>query len=161
MRMRKHYGHRQMIWDVNNNGDRAMQEVKHKAWFDSGAVAQNTADNNTITLDAPGVGKSNFLIGAIFHHIQSGMAYRVDHGLSKDLTEAGNIQTEPVKEESDTLMNAIQDVKTSGCDSVGMGFGAKGIKLPDDNIRYLYAQGSAGNESVLHGVDIYYIEDTT
>lgn len=144
-----------------SNGDRAMVEIKHKAWFDAGAVAANTADNNTITLDAPGDGKSNYLVGAIFHHIQGGMNYRVDHGLSKDLTEAGNIQLEAVKEEADTLMNALQGVTSTGCDSDGYGFGAKGIKLPDDNIRYLYAQSSAGQESVLHGVDIYYIQDTT
>jgi hypothetical protein len=154
------YG-RRFMYHVTNGGKAAMQEVKHKAWFDSGAVAQNTADNNTITLDAPGAGKSNYLVGAIFHHVQAGMSYRVDHGLSKDLTEAGNIQTEAVKEESDTMMNALQGVTGTGCDSDGYGFGAKGIKLPDDDIRYLYAQGSAGQESVLHGVDIYYIQDTT
>jgi hypothetical protein len=154
------YGRRSIPHAIQN-GDRAMVEVKHVAWFDSGAVAQNTADNNTITLEAPGAGKSNYLVGAIFHHFQAGMPYRVDHALSKDLTEAGNIQTEAVKEEPDTLINELQNVTGTGCDSVGMGFGAKGIKLPDDNVRYLYAQGSAGQESILHGVDIYYIEDTT
>ena len=142
-------------------GVRDMSEIKHKAWFSSSNISSNTADNNTITLDTPGAGKSNYLVGAIFHHIQAGMSYRVDHALSKDLTEAGNIQTEAVKEESDTLVNGMQNVLSSGCDSVGIGFGAKGIKLPDDNIRYLYAQNSAGSESVLHGVDVYYTEDDT
>ncbi len=136
-------------------------EVKHKAWFSAAAVNQNVADNNTISLDAPGGGKSNYLLGAIFHHIQAGMAYKVDHGLSVDLTEAGNIQTEAVKEEADTIMNGIQGVTTTGCDSTGVGFGGKGIKLPSDDVRYLYAQASAGAESVLHGVDIYYTEDDT
>lgn len=137
-----------------------MAEVKKASWFDSGAIASNTADNNTITLDTPASGKANFLVGANFHHIQAGMAYRVDHGLSKDLTESGNIQTEAVKEHTNTLVNAIQSVINTGCDSAGMGFGPKGIKLPSGNIRYLYAQRSAGSENVLHGVDVYYIEDT-
>lgn len=144
---------------VQHGGFRVMTDVKHKAFFDSSSVPADTAENNTINLDAPGTGKSNYLVGAIFHHIKAGVAYQVDHGLSKDLTEAGNIQTEAVKEESDTLLNALQNVKTDGCDSVGIAFGAKGIKLPDDNIRYLYAQNSVGSELVLHGVDIYYIED--
>ncbi len=138
-----------------------MVEVKHKAWFSDAAVNANVAANTTIPLDAPGPGKSNFLVGAIFHHIMSGMAYQVDHGLSVDLAEAGNIQTEAVKEEADTIMNSLQGVTTTGCDSDGIGIGGKGIKLPSDDIRYLYAQGSVGQEQVLHGVDIYYTEDDT
>ncbi len=159
--MRVGYGRRFMPRIMNGNGDRAMVEVKHVAYFDAGAVNQNVAHNNTISLEAPGDGKSNFLVGFIFHHIQAGMAYKVDHGLSVDLTEAGNIQTEAVKEEADTIVNSIQGVTTTGCDSQGIGIGGKGIKLPDDDIRYLYAQASAGQESVLHGVDIYYTEDDT
>lgn len=150
------YGYRQMFY-IPTSGDRGMQEVKHVAWFDNSPVAIDTAENNTIALEAPGDGNSNYLLGAIFHHNEAGMAYPVDHGLSIDLTEAGNIQDEVVKEESDTIMNGKQTVLSTGTDSVGMGFGAKGIKLPDGDIRYLYAQGSAGSEEVLHGVDIYYI----
>ena len=138
-----------------------MVEVKHKAWFDDSLVAQNTAENNTIALDAPGVGKSNFLIGAFFHHTKAAVEYTAEHGLSIDLAEAGNIQAEAVKEEADTIMNAIQHVDTPGCDSAGVGFGGKGIKLPNDDIRYLYAQDSIGGASILHGVDIYYTEDDT
>ena len=141
------------------NKERAMAEVKKISWFSSASVANNTAANNTITLDTPAAGKDNFLIGAAFHHTQSAIAYRADHGLSKDLTESGNIQTEAVKEHDNTLMNGIQSVNSDGCVSVGMGFGAKGIKLPNRDIKYLYAQDSGGAESVLHGVDIYYIED--
>ena len=157
--IRKHYGHRMCMW-FSGEGERAMVEVKKASWFDSGAVASNTADNNTITLDTPAAGKANFLVGATFHHLQSAMASRVDHGLSKDLTEAGNIQTGAVKEHVNTLMNAIQSVNNDGCDSVGMGFGAKGIKLPSRDVRYLYAQDTGVAESILHGVDVYYIEDT-
>lgn len=147
---------------INNGlglGIGLMQEIKHKAYFYNSAVPLDTASNTTIVLDTPGVGKSNFLVGAIFHHEKAGMSYQVDYGLSKDLAEAGNIQTEAVKEESDTLVNAMQRIETDGADSVGLGFGEKGIKLPDDNVRLLYAQNSAGAESVLRGVDIYYCED--
>ncbi len=139
-----------------------MVEVKHKAWFDDSNVNQDVAFNNTISLDAPGPGNSNYLVGAIFHHGVAGAGYQVDHGLSTDLAEAGNIQTEAVKEEADTIMNALQTSPQYGCDSVGIGFGGKGIKLPNDDVRYLYAQGSPGQESsVWRGVDIYYTEDTT
>lgn len=154
------YGLRSISYAIGN-GDRAMVEVKHKAWFSDANVAQDTADNNTIPLEAPGGGNSNFLVGAIFHHKKAPADYDAEHGLSLDLTEAGNIQTEAVKEEADTIMNALQGVSQYGFDSVGMGFGAKGIKLPSDDIRYLYAQNSVGGEQILHGVDIYYIEDTT
>ena len=138
---------------------REMTEVKHKAYFWATSENNNVAVNATIPLEAPGAGKSNYLIGAVFHHSKAGMAYQVDYGLSKDLTEAGNIQTEAVKEESDTLVNAIQNITTTGADSVGIGFGQKGIKLPDDDVRLLYGQNSAGAEVILRGVDIYYIED--
>ena len=158
--LRKHYGHRMCMW-FDAGGERSMVEVKKASWFSSDSVPTNTAENNTITLDTPPDGKSNFLIGAAFHHTQSGVSYRADHGLSKDLTETGNIQTEAVKEHENTLMNGIQSVNTDGCVSVGMGFGAKGLKLPSRDVKYLYAQDSGGNEVILHGVDIYYIQDTT
>lgn len=149
---------RRMFMKINTGG-RTMQEMKHKAYFWATSENKDVAVNTTVPLEAPGIGKSNYLVGAIFHHGKAGMAYQVDYGLSKDLTEAGNIQLEAVKEESDTLVNSMQNITTSGADSVGVGFGAKGVKLPDDDIRLLYAQNSAGAEVILRGVDIYYIED--
>jgi hypothetical protein len=141
-------------------GASPMKEIKHKAFFYNDSVAVDTASNTTIVLDTPGVGKSNFLVGAIFHHSKAGMSYQVDYGLSKDLSEAGNIQTEAVKEETDTIVNSMQQVTDSGADTVGIAFGEKGIKLTNDNIRFLYAQNSVGTEtSILKGVDIYYCED--
>lgn len=152
------YGYRKQFY-ITINGERAMQEVKHASWFDDGLVPLDTAENNTVALDTPGAGKSNYLIGAEFHHIRAASPIQADHGLSVDLTEAGNIQTKAIKEKNETIMNGIQNAESDGCNSVGMGFGAKGIKLANDNVRYLYAQHSVGGASVLHGVDIYYIED--
>lgn len=157
------FGRRFMFYIANGNGNEAMKEIKHKGYFiDDESFSTGAGYCDTITLDNPGVGNSNYLVGAVFHHAKAGVAYQVDYALSKDGSESRSILLDNVKSDAQIIVNCMQGIETSGFQTDMVILGQKGIKLPDDDVVFMYGQRSVGTETnILHGVDVYYIEDTT